>query len=71
MNHRFRFIHAAQGNAKPELPEEGFERKIEWTPAYDKRSEGFGIHGMEMRAILLGPDGAISFTLFTNWQMPT
>jgi hypothetical protein len=51
-----------------------FERSIEILPAFDKRShdphKNFGIHGVEMRFVLQGPRGAVSFLLYTNWQLP-
>lgn len=44
------------------------ERKIEISPAYDKRPK-YGIHGVEMRWYVIGPQGAIQFLLFTNWHL--
>ena len=44
-----------------------FEKKIEFTPAYDKRPQ-YGVHGMEMRFLLKGPKGVIQFLLFTHWM---
>lgn len=38
-------------------------------PAYDKRKEGFGIHGVEMCWYVKGPEGAVQFILYTNWQL--
>lgn len=50
------------------------KRKLEFIPAFDKRSKDpnkdFGIHGVEMRWYILGPEGAIQFVLYTNWQLP-
>ncbi|MDB5069560.1 MAG: hypothetical protein JWM87_671 [Candidatus Eremiobacteraeota bacterium] len=45
-----------------------FRRIIEWSPAYDFRTEGAGIHGVEIRFVLVGPQAAIQFLLSTNWQ---
>jgi hypothetical protein len=45
-----------------------FKRITEWAAAYDKRAEGYGIHGMELWFTLVGPQAAISFSLSTNWQ---
>ena len=49
------------------------ERKIMFTPAYDKRdpnpSKNYGIHGVEMRWLVTGPKGAIQFVLSTNWHL--
>lgn len=46
------------------------ERIFEITPAYDKRAEGYGIHGAELRMIVKGERGAVQFVVYTNWQMP-
>lgn len=50
-----------------------FERKIEWTPAYDKRSKdpkkNYGIHGMELRFLLKGEKGVIQFLMYTGWDL--
>ena len=49
------------------------ERKLEITPAYDKRSmepgKDYGVHGVEMRWYVVGPAGAIQFVLYTNWHL--
>lgn len=51
-----------------------FERTMKFEPAYDKRSpipsQNYGIHGVTLRMALKGPLGAVSFTLYTNWQLP-
>ena len=50
-----------------------FEKIIEWTPAYDKRSEdpnkNYGIGGMTLRFTLKGPNGATQFLVYTNWKL--
>jgi hypothetical protein len=50
-----------------------FERRIEFTPAYDKRhpnpKKNFGIHGVGLRFVLIGPDGATQFLVYTNWHL--
>lgn len=50
------------------------ERKIEFTPAFDQRnvdsSKNYGIHGVEMRWILKGDQGAVQFVVYTNWHLP-
>ena len=55
-------------------PIEGFERVIEMHPAYDKSHDdpkkNYGVHGVDMRFVLIGPHGAISFALYTNWHLP-
>jgi len=51
-----------------------FEKRIELTPAYDKRDldpkKDYGIHGVNIRFLLLGEKGATQFLLFTNWMLP-
>lgn len=51
-------------------PIPGFEQRIEFHPAYDRRDEGLGIHGLEMRFVLVGPNGATQLVLYTNWMLP-
>lgn len=46
------------------------ERRIDIAPAYDKVSEGYGIHGVEMRWYVKGPEGVVQFLLYTNWHLP-
>jgi len=50
------------------------ERKIRFSPAFDKRSsdpsKDYGIHGAELHFELKGPDGGVTYTLFTNWMLP-
>jgi len=49
------------------------ERLLEFDPAYDKRSSdpkiNYGIHGVEMRWIVKGEEGAIQFVVYTNWHL--
>ena len=45
-----------------------FQRLVEWTPAYDKRPQ-YGIHGMNLRFVLKGPDAATQFVIYTNWLL--
>lgn len=44
------------------------------SPAFDKRSPNprmnYGIHGVELRMVLIGTKGATQFVLYTNWQLP-
>jgi len=51
-----------------------FERRIEFSQAYDKRhpnpKKNYGIHGLEMRFYLIGKEGAMQFVIFTNWMLP-
>jgi hypothetical protein len=56
------------------IPQQTLERMIRFRPAFDRRSEepgkNFGIHGVEMRASVVGPWGAVSLTVFTGWMLP-
>jgi hypothetical protein len=51
-----------------------FEKLITFTPAYDKRhpdpSKNYGIHGVSIKFVLIGSEGATQFVLYTNWQLP-
>jgi len=53
---------------------ETFTRNLTFSPAFDKRnpspSKNYGIHGVEMRFLLMGPLGAVQFVLYTNWHLP-
>ena len=50
------------------------ERIIEFTPAYDKRDpepiKNYGTHGVDIRFVLKGREGAVHFLIYTNWQLP-
>lgn len=51
-----------------------FRYLIEWSPAWDKRDpdpkKDYGIHGMELRFVLIGSKGATQFLVYTNWVLP-
>ena len=51
-----------------------FEKLITLSPAFDKRhpdpNKNYGIHGVNLRFVLVGSEGATQFVLFTNWQLP-
>lgn len=47
-----------------------FEREITIAPAFDKRSEGYGIHGCDLIMNLKGKTGIVYFSMSTNWQLP-
>lgn len=51
-----------------------FERKIVFSPAFDKRDpdpkKNYGIHGVTMHWYLKGDKGVIQFVIYTNWQLP-
>lgn len=44
-----------------------FERSIDITPAYDRVSEGFGIHCCDLRVVVKNERGAVQFMAFTGW----
>ncbi len=50
-----------------------FKKIVEWQPAFDKRHDdpekNYGIHGMELRFVLKGPEAATQFLIYTNWLM--
>lgn len=54
--------------------EERMEKIIKFYPAFDKRnsdpSKNYGIHGVELRMVLKGDQGAVQFVLYTNWNLP-
>lgn len=51
-----------------------FERIVEGTAAFDKRSsvpgKNYGIHGFEFRFLVKNDRGAVQFLLYTNWHLP-
>ncbi len=51
-----------------------FKKKIQITPAFDKRdpnpSKNYGIHGCNMLFTLIGKRGAVTFSLYTDWHLP-
>lgn len=51
-------------------PSVQFERIVEFEPAYDRRDEGYGIHGVDLRMVLKGEKGAVQFGLSTGWLLP-
>jgi hypothetical protein len=50
------------------------ERITEFAPAFDKRDpdpkKNYGIHGVDLRMVLKGEEGAVQFVLFTGWMLP-
>ncbi|MBU0598989.1 hypothetical protein KKF61_08465 [Patescibacteria group bacterium] len=46
---------------------------IEFEPAYDKRhadpAKNYGIHGVSVRFVLMGDEGATQFLLFSGWML--
>jgi hypothetical protein len=53
----------------------GFRRRIYLNGAFDRRhpdpSKNYGIHGMDLRFVLLGPKGAVQFVCYTGMQLPS
>jgi hypothetical protein len=51
-----------------------FERQVTFRAAYDRRDpdpgKNYGVHGVEIRFVLIGPKGAAQFLLYTNWMLP-
>lgn len=47
-----------------------FEKTVMAEPAWDRRKEGYGIHGVELRFYLKGKKGAIQFIVSTGWYLP-
>lgn len=52
----------------------GFSQIVEMPAAWDKRSdtpsEDYGVHGVDLRMVLVGPLGAVQFVVYTNWMLP-
>ena len=50
------------------------EKLVQFEAAYDKRdpdpSKNCGVHGVNIRFILRGKEGAVQFLIFTNWMLP-
>jgi len=48
-----------------------FIREVKFEPGFDKRStdpgKNYGIHGVEIRFLLRGPDGVVQFVCYTGW----
>lgn len=51
-----------------------FERRVEFSAAWDRRDpdpkKDNGVHGVEIRFLLIGAAGAVQFLLFTGWYLP-
>lgn len=51
------------------------KKEIKFTSGFDKRhsdpSKSYGIHGAEICFILSGAKGAITFTIYTGWYLPS
>lgn len=50
------------------------QRSIRFEAAYDKRdpdpSKNYGVHGVTIRFVVSGDEGATQFLLYTGWQLP-
>jgi hypothetical protein len=44
-----------------------YRRTVYFEPGYNKRDEGKGVHGMSIRFVLSGPDGAVQFAFSAGW----
>lgn len=57
-----------------QLMPDGFRRRIELSGAWDKTSsdpkKNYGVHGMELRFVLIGEKGATQFLLYTQIHLP-
>lgn len=53
--------------------DDGFEYIVDFEPAWDKTDpdpkKNCGVHGVEMRMVLKGEDGAVQFLLYTSWML--
>lgn len=47
-----------------------FERRVEVTPAYDRRNAGCGVGSCTLRFLLMGPRGTTQFVMLTGWYLP-
>lgn len=51
-----------------------FERIVRFRPAFSRRdpdpAKDYGVHGVEIHFGLRGPDGAVTFVLYTGWLLP-
>lgn len=45
-----------------------FQRRVDFEPGYNNlHRAGYGVHGMQMRFLLIGPEGATQFLFNTGW----
>lgn len=47
--------------------EERFQTAVVFEPGYNDRGGRYGVHGMDMRFLLRGPNGAAGFLMATGW----
>jgi hypothetical protein len=66
--------HGRAADARRARHARGLVRRVDLSPAYDRRhaepSKNYGVHGVDLRMTLIGPAGAVTFTLFTGWHLP-
>jgi hypothetical protein len=64
----------AGGEVIEQIMPDGFRRRIEFRGAFDKRhtdpSKDYGVHGMDLRFVLIGPKGATQFLCYTGLHLP-
>ncbi len=48
----------------------GLTRSITFGAAWDKRSEGCGVKGVDIYFVLRGPEGAVELRVLTGWFLP-
>ena len=46
------------------------ERSIKFAPAWDRRGESAGVHGVQIDFTLKNAVSAVTFELFTDWMLP-
>lgn len=51
-----------------------FIRHTDFEPAWDRSdkdpSKNYGVHGVNLRMVLVGPEGAVQFLVYTQWMLP-
>lgn len=50
-----------------DIDKPGVTRQVLFEPGYSRRQEGYGVHGMHIRFVMVAPAGAVQFTLNTGW----
>ncbi len=46
---------------------DGLERAVVFQPGYNSGTREYGVHAMEVRWLLRGPNGAAQFLVYTGW----
>lgn len=47
--------------------EDGFQTAVVFEPGFNDRGGEYGVHGMDFRFLLRGPNGAVGFSMSTGW----